>query len=140
LAGVVMDGVRAADGIDWSDAIALRFVTFDGLAIEASLAGVEDAHWLKLAATAPFEAAESASGDADGAGPDGNPPAADSAPDDVAAEDSAEGEAVTAAERASEINGRVAGWAYEIPAYKAEAMDRRLEDLLKPLEDGQGGS
>ena len=140
LAGVVMDGVRAADEIDWSDAIALRFVTFDGLVIEASLAGVDDAHWLKLSASAPWEPSDSASADTVDEGLEDAAQAADSATDDVAAEDSAEGEAVTADERASEINGRVAGWAYEIPAYKAEAMDKRLEDLLKPLEDGQGGS
>jgi hypothetical protein len=33
------------------------------------------------------------------------------------------------------INSRVSGWAYQLPAYKAEAMNKRMSDLLKPLAE-----
>jgi hypothetical protein len=33
-----------------------------------------------------------------------------------------------------ELTDRTAGWAFKIPAYKFESMNKRLESLLKPLE------
>lgn len=35
-----------------------------------------------------------------------------------------------------EINQRVSGWVYQIPAFKAEALTKRLEDLLREVESG----
>ena len=37
--------------------------------------------------------------------------------------------------RVDEINSRVAGWAYQIPSYKADQMKKRVEDLLKSEEE-----
>lgn len=37
-----------------------------------------------------------------------------------------------AAERAAEINARVAGWQYRLPDHKAGQLTRRWEDLLRP--------
>lgn len=38
-------------------------------------------------------------------------------------------------EAAEEINQRVEGWAYEIPLYKYDAFNKRMEDLLAEPED-----
>ncbi len=35
-----------------------------------------------------------------------------------------------------EINQRVNGWVYQIPTFKAEALTKRLEDLLREVESG----
>ena len=43
----------------------------------------------------------------------------------------AEGE--TAA-RAADINERVSGWAYRIPKYKFDTMNKRMDDLLQEAE------
>lgn len=37
---------------------------------------------------------------------------------------------------ASRLAARVDGWAYRLPAWKAEQLVRRLDDLLKPLAEG----
>ena len=39
---------------------------------------------------------------------------------------------------ADEINQRVSGWVYRIPAFKAEALAKRLEDLLREPESAAG--
>ncbi len=39
-----------------------------------------------------------------------------------------------AKERADAINARVEGWEYRVPAYKAELLTKRWDDLLKPAE------
>lgn len=38
---------------------------------------------------------------------------------------------------ADEINGRVEGWAYQIPLYKYDAANKRMEDLLAEAEDAE---
>jgi hypothetical protein len=40
----------------------------------------------------------------------------------------------TIQEPLQELIERTSGWAFQIPAYKAEAMNKRLESLLKPAE------
>ncbi len=92
-----MESVRPADGLDWADAIELRAVRFDGLEVTA---------WL-------LRGADENDGDwlrLEAAAP-------------FAEADGEENPAVT--EAAAEINARVAGWAYRIPGYKADAMDKR---------------
>jgi hypothetical protein len=41
-------------------------------------------------------------------------------------------------EAAEAINERVEGWAYEIPLYKYDAVNKRMEDLLAEVEDESG--
>jgi len=50
----------------------------------------------------------------------------DSTPEDEADESST---------RARVINQRVSGWAYRIPQYKFDSMNKRLEDLLLAVKD-----
>ena len=40
-------------------------------------------------------------------------------------------EEAAAAERAREINARLAGWAYELPQYKSDQWFKKMDDLLK---------
>jgi hypothetical protein len=35
---------------------------------------------------------------------------------------------------AEEINARIAGWQFRIADYKANLLNRRWEDILKPVE------
>ncbi len=120
LAGVRFEDVRPADELDWADATNVQVLTFTGVQVTAELAGDEDGRWLRLSAEAPFEKDLEDAEEVDAA-----------ADDDEADIPAAE----SAADRAGRINDRTAGWAYRIPDRKAEAMDKGLEDLMKPLED-----
>lgn len=123
LAGVRMEGVRPAGELDWEGAIRVDVLTFAGLQAGAEMVESEDAHWLRLSAEAPFPAPES--GDAE-------PAEEGDVADATDATDTSD-----AADEAEALNARVSGWAYRISDYKAEAMNKRLEDLLKPLDDGE---
>ena len=57
-------------------------------------------------------------------------------PGDSAEGDSTpEGAAEESSTRARAINQRVSGWAYRIPQYKFDSMNKRLEDLLLAVKD-----
>ncbi len=138
-----MESVQPLDAIDWTGAIALRAVRFDGLEVNGQLVRLGEAgDWLRLEASAPFageatdnDAGSEAPAQAESVGEPEAAPAEDVAdgPEGIeAVPDDAPNPSVAAAEA---INARVGGWAYRIPAFKAEAMDKRLEDLLKPLAD-----
>lgn len=45
----------------------------------------------------------------------------------------------TAGDDAASINERVSGWAYRIPIYKYDAINKRKEDLLAAVEEGESG-
>lgn len=142
LAKLQLDAVAKADTVDFSGATKFRLLTADGLEVLAEIAEVAEAGpaadgddpaagtatrtWLKLAANhyvkedaEAAETIEAVEGEsADAAGP------ADE-PGEEAAQD--------AEQRAAEINRRVNGWAYEIPSYKADAMTKEMDELLKAL-------
>ena len=40
--------------------------------------------------------------------------------------------------RVESFNRRVSAWRFQIPAYKFDALSKRSEDLLQPLEEGTG--
>jgi len=124
LSTLAFEDVQAEDALAWDEAIAFQAVRFDGLEVTGELLRLgEEGDWLRLRARAP----EGAQGDTAAEEQDGTveEDGAD-APGDAMAE---------VADAAREINERVVGWAYRIPAFKAEAMDKRLEDLLKPPPD-----
>ncbi len=115
--------VRRADEFDWDGAVELQVLRFDGLAVTAWLLREEDADWLRLEAAAPPpEPAPEPSVEAEAA--------------DTAAGATAAVTTDSVREAADAINSRVAGWAYGIPGFKADAMDARLEELLKELPEG----
>jgi hypothetical protein len=130
LASLQLDDVAPADTIDFSDASLLKVLTADGLQIDAELKAVEDKRWIKLTASSHAPQPEAAGESPQQPLKEGEEGAADDVEDT-----STENEAPSAAQRADEINRRVAGWAYQVPEYKFSVMTRKLDDLLKPKED-----
>jgi hypothetical protein len=144
LSGLVLDEVTADSNIDWSQATHLRVLTADGTEFTADLAQSEEKSWIRLAA-----AEETQQADASGKGPEEavseesakqTPVKNESADAEAAPGEPAEGEtveksaAMERAERIASINKRVHGWAYAIPQYKSQVIQKRLADLLKPPE------
>jgi hypothetical protein len=154
LANLQLDSVAMAEDVDFSGATKFRLLTADGLEVLAEVAEVadpasaegstEDAPaatktWLRLSAQsheaakpAADDAAEPATAGQESVDPGDSGQAADTG--DSAEADSAE-TPVDATQRAEEINQRVSGWAYEIPSYKASALTKRMDDLLKALPE-----
>ncbi len=124
LSGLQLDEVTADSNIDWSQASHLRLLTADGVEISADLVDSDGKSWIRLSASehAPPAPAAKETGE--------NKPEAE-ATEEAAAKD--------LAKRVETINRRVSGWAYAIPQYKSEVMNKRLEDLLKPLEPKKEG-
>lgn len=105
LSGLTFDDVATAADQDWSEPLVVTVLAFSGLQWRLELVQRDDAHWLRLSASAPYADSE---GDETSAGLN----------DEIAV-----------------ANARVNRWAYRIPSYKFDAMNKRLEDLLAPLED-----
>jgi hypothetical protein len=149
LSGLQLDEVVADSQLDWSQASHLRLLTADGLEIAADLVKADDKSWIRLVASAhppppgqdagnePAQA-QAESGEQAGGASAGQ--AAAATPDQTGAEELAGQAAVEKAaaedlgKRVETINHRVQGWAYAIPQYKFDVMNKTLEDLLKPLD------
>ena len=114
LAALDLQDVVPESQFNWEDATRFRILTADGLVVETDLLAVDDGqvedpqsrYWIRLAAGIYTTGVGTAAG-----------------ADDVA---------TTA--RADEINSRISGWAYEIPAYRYETMVRRMDELLSTAE------
>jgi hypothetical protein len=128
LSGLTLQDVKpAAELAVPADAPRSRFETFDGVAVEATVAtlGEGDAaeRWVLLEAST----VEPAAADAAGSAPKPGEPAP-----------AAQGQ--TAESRAAELNGRTRGWAFKIAPYVADRLAGTggLEALL--AEEAQGAS
>jgi len=116
LAALDLQDVVPEARFNWEDATRFRILTADGLVVDADLLAVDGGqgegsqsrYWIRLAAGVYTTGV-------------GTTPAAGA--DDV-----------TTTARADEINSRVSGWAYEIPAYRYETMVRRMDELLAAAE------
>ena len=111
-----MEAVQAEQNVDWTDAVRLRLLTFSGVEILADLIGSDETYQLRLKASHP--AAAIISGKASGS-PEGD--IEEQARSDIK-------------DRVERINNKVVGWAYGIAKYKYEAVVKKPEDLLKPVE------
>lgn len=115
-----LKSVRPVDSVDWQDAVRMRVLMFSGLEIMAEMVAADGAYLLRLSAGHPGAAiVRSSVSPADAARPDEN----------IAQQAIAE-----MADRVTDINQRVSGWAYGITKYKFEAMVKTREDILKPIE------
>lgn len=104
-----LDDVRPAADVKFTaTSPATEAVTFDGLRITASFAEQDGATWARFAAKA-------------------EPPATPVKTDGESKLKSAD----DVKKEAEAINARVGGWAYKLQTYKAEALRRKLEDLLE---------
>jgi hypothetical protein len=118
LASLTLEDVAAAVDIDWAGATQFGLVTADGLRIDTELTAIDatdDAdqadseYWIRLQASLFQTAVDSAV---------------------TAPEDGGE-----TGDRAAAVNDRVSGWAYRIPKYKYDAMTKRVDDLLKEVDE-----
>ena len=135
-----LDDVRpAADDAEDAARTTATFRTFDGLVVGATTIERDGARWVRFSASAEPQASEgSGEADAGEAASGSDEVEASSAEAETAAaetDDSADGEeASDAAERAREIQTRVAGWEYRIPSYQTDQLTRRMENLLRAVE------
>jgi hypothetical protein len=104
-----LDDVRPAAEVNFSPSSpTTETVTFDGLRVTASFAEKDGATWARFSAKA-------------------EPPA-----EPVKTEgDSKLKSADDVKKEADSINAKVGGWAYKLPGYKAEALRRKMDDLLE---------
>ena len=112
-----METVRPEDSVDWSGAVKMRLLMFSGVEIMADMVEADDAYLLRLQAS--------------------HPAASVVHEDNVVSNEQWEIEkraAEDVAKVVEDINRETAGWAYGISKQKYDAMVKRPEDLLKPLE------
>jgi len=108
LQNLTLDDVGRSTGMD-ETAIVTEYVTFDGLILTIRGEKLDDGSWISITASSgprPVETDPAAA------------PAEDQEPTDPAAE-------------AADINARLEGWRYRIPAYKFDQMTRSMNDLLQ---------
>lgn len=142
LSSLSLENVAPQSELGWDGAVRFGLVTADGLRLDAELVTTG------AAADAP---AQEGQGEVEGAADDAPPAEAQQAVEhwlrlqaglyqtalDSAVEAPADQGAGTIdpTERAAEINRRVSGWAYRIPKYKYDAMNKRVEDLLQAVDE-----
>lgn len=118
------DDIRV-DDLDGADAggevqgpVRIRVQTFDGLELIAELYALgaegEREDWLRLSAARPGEAA------------------AASTANDGSADEAAGG---AGAKELESLQARTRGWLFRVPAFKADTLRKRREDLLEPLAE-----
>ena len=136
LSSLQLDDVSPVDSIDFADAATFSLMTADGLQVEVQLAESEEQSWIKLVATA-YET-ESMAMDRELAALAAAETPENKADSDIeAASDGEDDPAADTGDHAREINQRVGNWAYSIPTFKASVMNKRLEDVLKPLAESE---
>lgn len=115
------DVLPAADGeADTADRVTAEYRTFEGLLIEAVLEKRDDRNLLRLYARAEPERAVETESEAT----EGGQPA------ELAEKD-------TVAREAERLNERLHPWVFVIGNYAAENISKRMEDVLKPLEEAE---
>lgn len=110
LLGLSFDDVKPQQGLNFTNAAGVAFLTFDGLTLNLSLIEAENEFWMTVAAVASAGV---------------QPPPTSSGASAALKPD--------VAKEAKEINALVVGWAYKIPRYKGTLLTAPLEDLLKPV-------
>jgi len=112
-----METVRPASSIDWTDAVKMRVLSFSGMEVLADLVTEGDEYLIRVHASHP--AASVVQDDSEGSVIQTE--IEKQAQDDVAG-------------KVDGLNQKVDGWAYGISKQKFEAMVKKPEDLLKPVE------
>jgi hypothetical protein len=116
-----MDSVRSENTLDWSAAVKMRLLLFSGVEIMADVLEVDGEHLFRLQASHPAANVIKDQAEDDSHGSPEQQEIDQRAADDVA-------------RIVKDINQRTAGWIYVIPKHKYDAMVKKTEDLLKPLE------
>lgn len=115
-----LETVKAADGINWDDAVRMRLLMFSGVEIIVELIESDDQHLLRLQASHP--AAKVVNNHA--------------SENSVTAEQQEIEKRALAdiAGRVAEINQKTHAWVYGISQRKYDAMAKKPEDVLKPMD------
>ena len=114
LESLELEAVERQDAIEWDGATLYRVLTADGLDLAARVVDREveedgeTAYWLALEAGVYTSSLDQALD---------------------------EEERTATAERAGEINQRVSGWAYQIPKFNFDAMNKRTDDLVQVVSE-----
>jgi len=115
-----METVKPEGGVDWSDAVKMRLLMFSGIEIMADMLEAGDEYLFRLRAGFPAaDVLKSQPGDDKTS---------------VEQQDIEKRAANDVAKKVEDINQKAAGWVYGITKQKYEAMVKKPEDLLKPLE------
>lgn len=132
-AGLVMDDVKAIGQVDWVDSVNIEALTFAGLTVSGKLANDGEHWWLQIEARSPENLTNlSPSGDQGTDAENTGVAAASTVPEII---DLNPEEDTSVNDQALSMNQRVQGWAYRIPGYKADLLNKRMEELLKPLDE-----
>ena len=115
-----METVKPEDSVDWSAAVKMRLLMFSGIEIMADMIEAGDEHLLRL--RAGFPAADVVKSQPEG--------------DKISVEQQEieKQAAIEVAKKVEDINQKAAGWVYGITKQKYDAMVKKPEDLLVPLE------
>ncbi|MEM7306732.1 MAG: DUF4340 domain-containing protein [Planctomycetota bacterium] len=125
LSYLAFDEVQPADSLALADNEigVTTFQTFDGLFVDVRSARIEDKTWVTL--NARFEAPPDVMGPA--------PEDPEAEPESTPSVDPERQEQVR--QEAEALNARLAGWAYQVPQYKADVLLKRMNDLLAELPE-----
>lgn len=107
-----LETVRTAGDMDWSNAVRMRVLLFSGVEIMADMMEADGEKLVRLRASHPAAKVTTNQGD----------------------EETVTRAAEDVATTVTNINQRVTGWVYGITGYKYDAMIKKPEDLLKPVE------
>lgn len=140
LAGLTLTDVQSASAMSGEPSARATLKTFDGLVAEAGGWKKDDKHYISLqtsydatqaerfkVTTTATEKKEAEKKEDAAADSEGAPPAAQKKP----AAEPVKPAAPNVAEEASKANSQLAGWVYEIPAYKYDAIFKPLDELIK---------
>jgi hypothetical protein len=115
-----MEMVRTAAGVDWSTAVKMRLLMFSGVEILAEMTELEGQYLLRLNASHPAaNVVNTPVGEGDAS---------------IEQQEIEKRALDDVTKTVQSINQKVDGWVYGISKYKYDAMVKKPEDLLKPLE------
>ena len=115
-----MEAVQPEGSVDWTDAVKMRLLMFSGVEIIADMVEAGDEYLLRLRASYPAADVVHSQPEADKTS--------------IEQQDIEKRAQEDVAKTVESINQKVEGWVYSITKQKYDAMVKKPEDLLKPLE------
>lgn len=141
--GLQLEDVRPVTEVDFTKEpmAKTRFKCVDGLELLVETAKFEDKTWVKVSASfTPPPEPEASTPAEPAAGEEGAEPAADEPAADEPAEDKPAEEKKDVGKEASELNERLAPWAFEVGSYRTDVLARHMKDLVaEPAPVGEDG-
>lgn len=128
LLDVKFENVAAASRVQDAEPVSTAEIrTFDGLIVNASRYALEDEHFVRF---------EFAFDPASVVKPESTPTVADDGQTDTSSDSTAaEENEPSVAEEAEQLNDKTANWVYALPDYKNRMLEKRFDDMLKPVEE-----